>query len=219
MPPDSPFQSRYTYPGTDTLKNYLSIRDPLRLHVVERAIAERRLMDLHKEPVHGKFDLFHLSAIHHAIFRDIYPFAGEVRTEEIAKEQTVFTPSSIIVPISAQLFSTLHRARDLRGMKAAEFIENAANLYLSMNAIHPFPEGNGRAQREFIRTLGLNAGYELDWSRVDKDHLLEATITSTYKPGDLSFQAQLERTLVSTEPSRRLQRTYDDLSRDRGHDR
>jgi cell filamentation protein len=174
-------------------------------------------MELQTKPIHGKFDLLHLSAIHHAIFRDVYPFAGEIRTEEIAKDQTVFTPCEIIVPLSAQLFSTLHRAKDLRGMKAAEFVENAGNLYLSLNAIHSFREGNGRANREFIRTLGLNAGYALDWSRVDKDRLLDATIISTHKPGDLSFQGQLERTLVNRAPNRTIQRAYDDL--DRGYER
>ena len=172
-----------------------------------------------REPVHGNFDLLHLSAIHHQLFREVYPWAGEIRTEEIAKGETVFTTRAIIVPLSAQLFSTLHRANDLRDMNARDFVENAANLYLSINAIHPFPEGNGRAQREFIRTLGLNAGYALDWSRVDKETLLDATIASTYKPGDPALQSQLDRTLVNRQPSRSIQRAYDELEFDREYER
>lgn len=49
-----------------------------------------------------------------------------------------------------------------------------------------FREGNGRAQREFIRQLAGNAGYLLDWSRVDKTCVMRASIRSKVDTQDLS---------------------------------
>lgn len=47
-----------------------------------------------------------------------------------------------------------------------------------INAIHPFREGNGRAIREYIRTLALHCGFTLNCDSVDKDELLDASIES-----------------------------------------
>ena len=50
--------------------------------------------------------------------------------------------------------------------------------------IHPFRDGNGRAQRVFFEELAINAGYELDWSGIKHDDWLYANIAG-YN-GDLS---------------------------------
>lgn len=47
-----------------------------------------------------------------------------------------------------------------------------------INHLHPFREGNGRTQREFIRCLALNAGFDLNWSRVNTHETLHASIQS-----------------------------------------
>jgi len=54
-----------------------------------------------------------------------------------------------------------------------------------LNIIHPFREGNGRAIREFIRCLALNAGYDINWSLISSQDLLNAAIVSVN--GDLTL--------------------------------
>jgi cell filamentation protein len=44
-----------------------------------------------------------------------------------------------------------------------------------INAVHPFREGNGRTQREFIRELGLYNGWMIDWGRVSREEMMEAS--------------------------------------------
>ena len=44
--------------------------------------------------------------------------------------------------------------------------------------IHPFREGNGRTQRLFIAQLIAKNGYNIDFSEMDTDELMIATIQS-----------------------------------------
>ncbi|MFD1886327.1 hypothetical protein [Paenibacillus wenxiniae] len=83
-------QSSYCYFGTDTLKNKHDIRDPEALEKFERILSTWRISQLREMPIVGDFDLKHLQHIHEYMFQDIYSFAGELRTESIAKEQFIF---------------------------------------------------------------------------------------------------------------------------------
>ena len=49
------------------------------------------------------------------------------------------------------------------------------NYFSEINALHPFREGNGRSQREFIRCLALHNGYVINFVNADKDEMLEAS--------------------------------------------
>jgi len=40
--------------------------------------------------------------------------------------------------------------------------------------LHPFREGNGRAQRIFFEQLALHAGYFLEWQNVEEQQWREA---------------------------------------------
>ncbi len=55
---------------------------------------------------------------------------------------------------------------------------------------HPFREGNGCTQREFIRELGTHAGFEVDWSRITGDRMI-AACRESFKTGDSSGLAEL----------------------------
>jgi cell filamentation protein len=52
----------------------------------------------------------------------------------------------------------------LRGLSPEAFAVRAGHYLGEINAVHPFREGNGRAQREFIRTLAVSAGHRLTWA-------------------------------------------------------
>jgi cell filamentation protein len=85
-----------------------------------------------------------------------------------------------------QLFSELERANFLRGFSKAEFAAHAARLLVGLNAIHPFREGNGRAQLAYLTLLAASAGHPLNLERLDSEAMLAAMIS-----GFLGDEAQL----------------------------
>ena len=75
--------------------------------------------------------------------------------------------------------------RRLANASHLKFANRAAYYLGELNAIHPFRDGNGRAQREFIRELAARNSYALDWSRVSRDQMSEASKNS-FQRGDNS---------------------------------
>lgn len=195
-------QSKYEYPGTDVLINLPGIRDAEELKRFERTVTKERLSQLEQNPIRGSFDLEHLKKIHRFIFQDVYPFAGEIRTETIAKDYFTFAPAQFIVPAANDLFRQLKQEKYLKGLPLEEFADRAAFYMAEINVLHPFREGNGRTQREFIRELSVHAGYDLDWFRVDPDQLLKASIRSKVDPKDLSdiIQHAIKGSVLEAEP-------------------
>lgn len=49
---------------------------------------------------------------------------------------------------------------------------------IAINILHPFREGNGRTERIFISQLIRFNGYDTDFSDIDTDYLMFATIQS-----------------------------------------
>lgn len=88
------------------------------------------------------------------------------------------------------------------GLPAPGFVERAAFYLGEINGCHPFREGNGRAQREFIRQLGLYAGHPLSWSLVGTGFTQQQMIdvsTASHTRGDNSgLAAIIEAALFST---------------------
>ncbi|MFS8650934.1 MAG: Fic family protein [Caldibacillus sp.] len=72
------------------------------------------------------------------------------------------------------LYYRLQKDRLLQGLNKAEMARKLAFYMAEINVMHPFREGNGRALREYIRTLAIANGYTIDWTKMDKDTLLNA---------------------------------------------
>ncbi len=91
----------YCYPPDYTiLRNRLDIRDAVELEVAERQFVAQRLL----EPVAaGDFDLDHLKAIHRHLLQDVYAWAGEIRTVEIAKGESRFQSRRFIASGTADV--------------------------------------------------------------------------------------------------------------------
>jgi len=135
----------------------------------------------HENPIRGRFGGAHLGNIHKYIFQDIYPFAGKYRLEDMWKDETFFCKSEHIEENLTRLLAALIKENYLREMDVEVFSTRIAYYMSEMNMIHPFREGNGRAIREFIRQLALKAGYRIDWSLVEPETLLKASIMSVDK--------------------------------------
>ncbi|MGW5969460.1 Fic/DOC family protein [Streptomyces sp. NPDC055186] len=177
------------------LRNKLGITDPQLLAAAEADITRARLIMLTERPLPGAYDLGHLQAFHAAIFGDIYPWAGELRTVNIAK-RTPFCPVRNLVPYAGEVFGRLVSSGHLRALPRQEFVTRLAELYGDLNVLHPFREGNGRAQRAFLAQLSTDAGYDLNWSGMDAQRNEDASVKSFL--GDNSLLEQLLDELVTT---------------------
>lgn len=167
-------QDSTCYSGTSILINKLEIRDAEELANVEKVLTELRVALF--EPNFSSFDLAALQSIHYYLFQDIYPWAGELRTVDISKGDTRFCSSNYIEKESNKLLQKLAEENYLKNLPLSVFVEKIADYYCELNVIHPFREGNGRTQRIFFELISLNAGYELKWSKIEKDEWISANI-------------------------------------------
>ena len=71
----------------------------------------------------------------------------------------------------------------------------AGNYLGELNAIHPFRDGNGRTQREFIRELAAQNGYALNWSRVSIEQMRAASRLS-FQRGNNEGMIEVVRTAL-----------------------
>jgi cell filamentation protein len=157
----------YVYLGTNVLKNLRDIRDPERLSKFEMDMTTRRLSELARNLMAGQFNAQHLQAIHGYIFQDVYGWAGEFRIVNISRSgQFPFAFPEHIVASLNKLSDDLAAERHLSRLTISKFCNRAAHYMGEVNAVHPFRDGNGRTQREFIRQLAGRNGYALDWSKV-----------------------------------------------------
>jgi cell filamentation protein len=187
----------YLYPGTNVLKNLRSLTDPELLQRFEARQTHRRIAELIDTPVPGEFDVAHLKAIHRYIFQGVYEWAGEFRTVNISKDGHPFGLATFLEPALQQILAKLATENHLIGLRAETFAERAAYFLSELNAAHPFREGNGRTQREFIRELGLKAGHSIDWRATTAEEMTEASQVS-HLSGQLSAFARLIRECIRT---------------------
>jgi cell filamentation protein len=162
-------QDPYVYPGTAVLRNRFDIRDADVLQRRENDASALRIYQLAVEPLEGRYDFDHLTAMHERIFGDVYPWAGEVRSVAIAKGDLFALPQHI-KPYLSEVLAQLPSEDFLRGADQDHIVDRLTYYLAEINSTHPFREGNGRTQRSFIAQLAGQAGYVMDWSRLDPHH-------------------------------------------------
>ncbi len=167
----------YCYPNSNVLKNKLGIVNQEKLHIVERQLTAIRIEDLIHKPVRGSFDLKHLQDIHFYIFQDLYTWAGNLRKVDIAKGN-MFCNVMFLEDQAAQIFGAIRKDNYLKNLDRGDFARRLAFHFSEINALHPFREGNGRTQRQFIRELALYNHYALDFSKATGDEMLAASVDS-----------------------------------------
>ena len=104
--------------------------------------------------------------------------AGQIREVDMTKggNSVPFCYVQFIEQEQQRIFSVLKQDGYYIGLTRETFIHKIVWLASELNALHPFRDGNGRAIRVFLVLLAANAGYELDYSRVDKDELVDADV-------------------------------------------
>lgn len=182
-------QDHYLDPETGVLRNRLGITDASELEQAEASFVAWRSYELSQKPIVGRFDLDHLQAIHRHLFGDVYEWAGEIRDIDLSKGNSYFANHTHIVSAATSIFEKLEKERYLKGLDAAAFSERAAYYLGEINALHPFREGNGRVQREFINHLARANGYIIDWTAIAPERMLQASIESFHQGDTTKFAA------------------------------
>ena len=173
------------YPDTTVLINKFDIRDAEKLNEVEGVLTSVRYAEWLSAPKADDFGFEHYKAIHRTLFSDLYDWAGKVRTVNISKKGTQFTPAEQVESQAEQIFKRLKELQFFKGLPHDELVMEIVDFYCVTNSLHPFREGNGRTQRAFLTQLIRNASYDINFADIDTDLLMIATIQSAQGMTDL----------------------------------
>lgn len=177
------------------LENKLGLTSSADLAREEERISKKKAVELFETGLPdtlpaGKFVT--LQAIHKCLFEDIYDFAGEIRTVNMAKGNFRFAPLMY-------LQSALENIDKMPQSNFDEIVEK----YVEMNIAHPFREGNGRSTRIWLDHILKNEiGKVVDWSKVDKEDYLLAMERSPIK--DVEIKVLLKGALTGEINSREV---------------
>jgi len=208
----------YIDPNSGILRNKFGLTDQESLdHAEANAVSARSIL-LQLNPLKGNFNSTHLKAIHSYLFQDVYEWAGQLRTVPLAKADyiygasvTRFTPPDLIEKELTRIFQELAIDRFFAGLPRREFARKMAILFSEINRIHPFREGNGRAQRQFIRQLAGNLGHKLHFEVISKERLVQASILSASR--DYDMMNRLMDEITDTERIQPLKKVIEHLQK------
>lgn len=172
------YKSKYCYEDSHVLINKLNIKDAKKLQNYEAKITAAKSLGLRQKGITGNFDKHHFLAIHQYLFEDIYHFAGKLREENIAKQEFRFASFEYIESELERLLKELKNENYLNNYNKEQLAKRLAYYLAELNVLHPFREGNGRTNREFIRQLALKNGYTLNLKKALPEKILEASIES-----------------------------------------
>ena len=166
------------YENSIVLKNKFNIQDEHQLNTIEGNITSvliaQATIDIPFRNVNFEF----YKNLHLYVFTDIYEWAGTIRKVEMSKKGTNFCPVKDIETKAKNIFKRLENNNYLKDYHGEEFINEFTDLYCDLNYLHPFREGNGRIQRLFLTMLLKAIDKTLDFSKIDSDMLMIATIKS-----------------------------------------
>ncbi|GAB2981237.1 Fic/DOC family protein [Saccharothrix stipae] len=173
----------YLDPVSGVLRNNLGLTDPHECDFAETRLSTMRIEQLAMASLPGLYDLAHLRAFHRRIFGDFYPWAGEVRRVNIGKS-ALFAAWQQIEAYAIGVFDDLKKERYLRDLPREAFLDRFTHYFAEVNAVHPFREGNGRAQRAFFRQLAREAGWRVAVHTLDRVAFIDACEQSLTRSND-----------------------------------
>ena len=118
-----------------------------------------------------------MQAIHGHIFQDVYEWAGQIREVEISKTDQFMFRQYIPTGMN-DVHKRIVKAGYFKGTNRDDFAEQAGEIIGDVNYVHPFREGNGRTQLQYLKQLTVRAGHKIDLSRLDPAKWIEASKTA-----------------------------------------
>lgn len=186
----------YTDPKSGLLRNIQDITDKDVLLFVESGVVTKRLKELYESPIkiHGTESLF---KIHRHLFQDIYSWAGKKRIVEISKDGKQFFPTTHFDNALRYIDSLIIEFKGIPAKNTKKLAEKLAEILDAINYLHPFREGNGRTQREFLRLLAAEKGLTLNLNPPDNKSIYERYMKGTIE-SDITTLANLIFDLINS---------------------
>jgi cell filamentation protein len=161
------------------LHNLANIVDERILIAFESLKVTKRVEELYENPLKIK-NSSSLLDIHRYLFKDVYTWAGQVRTVNITKDGKPFFDGERF-PLGFQYIDSLIiEFRKIKTNNKKEISQKLAEILDDVNYLHPFRDGNGRTQREFLRLLSLEKGLVLNLNPPDN-----SSVYSRYMKGTI----------------------------------
>ncbi len=168
----------YTDPKSGILRNLQDITDEGDLVFVESGAISKRLDELYEKPIKIK-GIESLFEIHKHLFQDLYSWAGKKRTVEISKDGKQFFPTTHFDNAFRHIDSLINEYKEISKNDKKQLAYKLAEILDNINFLHPFREGNGRAQREFLRLLALEKNIKLNLNPPDDKSVYERYMQGT----------------------------------------
>ena len=188
----------YTDPKTGVLRNLADITDSKDLLFFESIAVVKRTKELESQSIIIR-NAETLLDIHRYLFQDVYHWAGQKRTVEISKQGKPFFPTVYFDRGFAHIDTLILEYRKITTADISKVAKLLATLLDNINYLHPFREGNGRAQREFIRILAYEKGYILNLNPPDNIDVYEQYMAGSID-GDIEKLAALILGLLQKTP-------------------
>ena len=187
----------YTDPISGLLRNKQDITDPEVLLFVESGAVTKRLQELYENPIkiEGIDSLFE---IHKHLFQDIYNWAGKKRNVEISKDGKQFFPTTHFDNAFRYIDQLIAEFKKIPRGNKINLVEKLAEILDNVNYLHPFREGNGRTQREFLRLLASEKSLILNLNPPDNKSVYERYMKGTIE-SDITTLTELIFELVDNE--------------------
>lgn len=182
---------------TGVFRNKLGIKNVDELKEVEADIAATRIALItqqvtYEDTVLSKESLLNL---HRVLFGELYDWAGQIRTVEIAKGETRFAHTDFISSELDRIFDELAAENYLKSYGEAQFFARLAYFYSELNIVHPFREGNGRTIRTFLSLLALQNDWRIAWKNLDTNENVLAC-QAAYHGDEAPLARMLEKLAV-----------------------
>ncbi|GGE26061.1 Fic/DOC family protein [Streptococcus himalayensis] len=184
----------YTYKDSSVLINKFNELDGQKASELEYRMVASQSLKLFATPieVRGVDDIL---KIHRFLFEGIYHWAGEFRKVNISKSGNAFLPIQSFhtaIPYLDRLIADFHH----NSHKRDEIMTGLVDILDDLNYFHPFREGNGRTQREVIRSLALMKGYECEISIGNDDEIYNLYMDGTVYGDKVKLTELFEKILV-----------------------
>ena len=168
-------------------ENYFGLTDAKELEKIAGGLASLRLMELETGPLWTNFTRAGLMEIHGYVLQDVYPWAGTIRTEEVAAMGIALCRAKYV---NDQFNYVCRRIAkhppSVTDLKSA--VRTVADHWGELTAVHPFRDGNSRTQRFFFDQMLRHAGWGIDWQLIDATEVHAARYVAVVT-GDAQFLA------------------------------
>lgn len=188
--------NEYTYPNSSVLINKFDIKANEEAYEKEYGLARLRGLDLVLEPISVK-KIDDVLKIHGFLFGEMYAWAGQLRKVNISKEGNAFMALQAFDKGTKYINSLINNFYDRANSRQA-IAKALAEILDNLNYMHPFREGNGRTQREVVRSLALEKGYYADIDLTEDDEVYNLYMDGTVF-GDVAKLTKLFELILEEE--------------------